>query len=88
MYDLKYVNDYERCNMISDTFYDEDRQLTTMTRELFFSPRWDEVSEYRSLFRDKKKEVWREAPAAQELKEKLLSSAKKKAVKIRTAMKH
>ena len=88
LYDLKYVNDYERCNMISDTFYDEDRQLTTMTRELFFSPRWDEVSEYRSLFRDKKKEVWREAPAAQELKEKLLSSAKKKAVKIRTAMKH
>ena len=88
LYDLRYVPAYERCNMISDTFYDVDRQLTTMTRELFFSPRWDEVEKYRKIFRTKREEIWKEAPLMQEIKERTVSFAKKKVVKIRTMLKH
>ena len=86
LYDLRYNDGYERCNMMYDTFYDVDRQITTMTRELFFSPRWDEAARLRQVFRDKRREVWRDPPAAAALKERALSWAKKKVVKVRTKL--
>ena len=82
LYDLRYTESYERCNMISDTFYDVDRQLETSTRELFFSPRWDEIDYYRNIFRKKRKEVWRDAPLPLEIKERFISFAKKNVVKV------
>lgn len=88
LYDLKYGSDFEKGNMIADRFYDVDRQLWTMKQELFFSPRWDEVEEYRILFRKKRSEIWRVGTPMQEMKERILSYAKKKAVRFRTAFKY
>ena len=86
LYDLTY-DPQLRCNMISDTFYDVDRELETYTRELFFSPRWEEAQKIRTVFRNERKRIWKEPPLLESIKESSWMLAKKKAVKILKAVK-
>lgn len=81
LYDLMY-DPQLRCNMISDTFYDVDRELETFTRELFFSPRWEEAQRIRTVFKNERKRIWKEPPLLEAFKESSWMLAKKKAVKI------
>ena len=80
LYDLKYDRAL-RCNMFYDTFYDVDRELKTYTRELFFSPRWDEAIKIRDVFTNEKNRIWKEAPVFESFMESSRMLAKKKVVK-------
>ena len=82
LYDLRYDR-LERCNMMTDTVYDVDRKLQTITKEVFFSPRWEEAEKERDIMRHKKDEIWRTPPLWVEVRGRIISTAKKQIVKVR-----
>ena len=75
LYDLKYDR-FERCNMMTDTFFDRDRQLTTVTREVYFSPRWSEAEQMREVMRAQLHRIWKTASLPRELRGRVLAFAK------------
>lgn len=82
LYDLR--NDrYERCNMIFNSFYDKDRGLNTVTKEVYFSPRWEEVDKQKEIFREKRREVWRDVSVFMKIRGEVLAAGKKIYVKIK-----
>ena len=81
LYDV--INDrYERCDLCRKDHYDMDRKLTSPTREYYFSPYWDDVNNIIEDFRNEKAQIWRNAPARVEIKEKYMRRAKNIAVGI------
>lgn len=85
LYDLEYDR-YERNNLMSDSFFDVDRKLHTMKQEVYFYPKWEEAIRYREIFREKRKEVWKNASMPLEVRGRLLSAAKKGYVRLRKAV--
>lgn len=75
LYDLIY-DPFERCNMIEDKFFDKDRKLTTITREVFFTPRWAEAEQMRNEMRNEFRAVWKTAPLLRDMRGSILSKAK------------
>lgn len=75
LYDLRYDR-FERCNMIEDSFFDKDRKLTTVTREVYFTPRWSEAERMRVEMREEFRKVWKTAPFIKELRGRTLAKAK------------
>lgn len=82
LYDLQYDR-YERCNMIKDSFYDSDRGLNTVTKEVFFSPRWQEAVKQREIFRKNRNVIWRNTSPLIEIRGRSLALGKKIFVQIR-----
>lgn len=76
LFDLLY-DENERCNLVGDFFFDTDRKLRTMTREVYFTPRWDERTIILPEFRAELSRVWRKAPFFTEIRGRLISFAKK-----------
>lgn len=68
-YDVEW-DPYQQFNMISDSIYDVDRNVTTPAREYYFYPYWDEIPEIIKRLRVAKDSIWRDAPKSQELFEK------------------
>lgn len=75
LYDLIY-DPNERCNMVSDFFFDTDRKLSTMTSEVYFSPRWDERNYYLPEFREELNRIWKQPSFVIEIRGRLISFAK------------
>ena len=82
LYDLIY-DEHVRCNMISDYFYDTDRLLATKTREVYFSPRWEERDNVLIEFREEFKRIWKKPPFLIDLRGRGISFAKKTIVLVR-----
>lgn len=82
LYDLRYDR-LERCNMMIDTVYDTDRKLQTITKEVFFSPRWDEAVVERELMRKKRELIWRTPPLWVEIRGRVIAFAKTQIVRLR-----
>lgn len=69
LYDMN--NDrMERCNLLNDSHYDIDRNVTSPVREYYYSPFWDRAESIANEFRDVKKSIWKDAPIVEELREK------------------
>lgn len=75
LYDLIYDR-FERCNMIKDTFFDKDRKLTTVTREVYFTPRWGEAEIMREEMRNEFGKIWKTASLPREIRGRMLAKAK------------
>lgn len=82
LYDLRYDR-YQRSNLISDHFFDTDRKLDTLTKDVYFSPRWEEAQDSRDYFRTIRDQVWKNPPWYIEIRGRLLAFAKMVFVKIR-----
>lgn len=68
LYDLQY-DPNENCNIIADIIHDIDRNIDAPLRELYYYPNWDEVENIRTLLREEKNRIWREAPANRQIYE-------------------
>lgn len=85
LYDLQY-DWYERCNMISDLFFDKDRKLNTLISEVYFSPNWKQAVKIREEFRKKKNEIWRNTPFFIGIRGEMISLIKKVIVILKKAI--
>lgn len=64
LYDIEW-DPNQNFSLMEDTCYDEDRKVTSPSRELFFYPYWDELPEIRQKFRTEKNKMWREENVSQ-----------------------
>ena len=58
LYDMEY-DIGEEFSLMSDTFYDVDRKMTSIAREEYFYPYWDVLSKIRDDFRNERIRIWR-----------------------------
>lgn len=66
LYDIEW-DPNENMNLAVSNFYDVDRQVTSLAREYYFYPLWDEVESVLKEFRQKKDEIWRDGTLKQSL---------------------
>ena len=75
LYDLRY-DEHQRCNLIKEMHYDIDRKLNTKIRDVYFYPDWDDLESAKAILREKKSEVWKQAPLMYEIRGRILAMAK------------
>ena len=76
LYDVSWDSN-QNFNLISDWYKDLDRKKTSLSRELFFYPDWDELPKIREKMRKIRKSFWKE-PSKKELFGLKLGTAKRK----------
>lgn len=60
LYDIEW-DPNQNFNLFTDYIYDVDRHVTTLARDYYFYPFWDELPEIRENLRAEKDKIWREA---------------------------
>ncbi|MBR5416390.1 MAG: sulfatase-like hydrolase/transferase [Thermoguttaceae bacterium] len=75
LYDIM-IDPNEKMNLINDIVYDGDRKLHVSIKEVYFYPSWEKIARERVVLRNKKDEVWKNAPLLVELREKFIRKAK------------
>lgn len=60
LYDVEW-DPNQNFNLIKDDIYDVDRNVTTLAREYYFYPYWDNLPAIRKKLRVEKDKIWREA---------------------------
>lgn len=58
LYDLEF-DSTEEFSLIEDYIYDPDRKINAPSRELYYYPGWENLSEIRHLFREEKERIWK-----------------------------
>ena len=57
LYDLEF-DPNENFSIMEDYVFDSDRKIYAPSRELYFYPEWDELSNIRELMRNEKRRIW------------------------------
>ena len=66
LYDIDWDQE-QQFNLINDEVFDIDRHVFVKSRELFFYPYWNKLSQVRQKLRDEKMKIWREPSKRQKL---------------------
>ena len=60
LYDIEW-DPNQNFNLISDWYYDIDRNQKSLSREMFFYPEWDKLPDVREKLRKTRLDIWRDA---------------------------
>lgn len=66
LYDISW-DPNQNFNLFDDKYYDKDRKVNCISRELYFYPYWDNLPEIRKKLRDIKDSMWRDSTMEQDL---------------------
>lgn len=66
LYDIEW-DPNENMNLANALFFDVDRKVSSLTREYYFYPCWDDIPELLNGFRALKKTIWRDGSIKQNL---------------------